>query len=77
MARREYKDGERRCHKRVDIIYDAEGLYQLGFYTTYHWYIDTTTIVEIGLNPPYKQKTTKGRKYFATIADAKQFIDEF
>ena len=77
MGKYEYQDGERRWYKRIDIRYDQQGEYQEGYYTTYHWYIDTETYEYIGLNPPCKYHLTRGRKYFPTIAEAKRYIDNF
>ena len=74
---RSYKDGERRTHKRIDIRYDSKGEAQPGYFKYYHWYIDTISVVQIGLNPPGKTRTERGRRYFETIADAKRYIDEF
>lgn len=77
MAKYEYKDGERRTHKRIDIVYDLQGWYDIAFNRTCHWYIEMRVTKTIGRNPPGKTKTSTRRVYFPTITDAKDYIDEF
>jgi len=77
MAKYEYKDGERRTYRKIDIKYDGVGLHDLAFNVTKHWYVDKTVVETIGLNPPGRSREQRTRVYFETIAEAKQYIDEF
>lgn len=77
MAKREYKDGEYRTHRRIDIKYDSVGQRVWGFSQTKHWYVDKTVVETIGLNPPGMSREQRTRIYFFTIAAAKEYIDEF
>lgn len=77
MAKYEYKDGEYRTYRRIDIKYDSIGLHDWVFGKMKHWYVDKTIVETIGLNPPGRSKEQRTRVYFETIAEAKQYIDEF
>lgn len=77
MAKYEYKDGEHRIHKRIDIVYDLKGWYDMAFNHRCHWYIENRISETIGRNPPGKNRVSTRRIYFQTIAEAKRYIDEF
>ena len=77
MAKYEYTDGERRTHRRIDIVCDLKGSYDIAFNRTCHWYIEMRVTETIGRNPPGKTRMFTRRVYFPTIADAKAYIDGF
>lgn len=63
-----YIEGEYRTHHGVQIIFSETGQVQPGFSKTYHWYIEES--VSIGFNISHVT-----RRYFETITEAKQFIN--
>ena len=69
MVKYEYFDGERRYHHGTIIWYDKAGN------ARDHWYIRLCVNLQDQYNGARQSVLT--REYFATLADAKRFIDGF
>lgn len=78
MAKREYKDGERRYYHGIDIRYSERGEYQCGYQVRFHWYLRMNIITSIGEDSRGTRVREEWKQmFFPTLAEAKRFIDEF
>ena len=70
MAKYEYRQGERRYYRGIPIWYDL--------YNEMHWFIETCTTL-YGCGPTKNPVSTcRIRKmYFKTLAEAKDYINDF
>ena len=64
MAKYEYRDGERRQYRGINIWYDLVGNCRD------HWYIEVTYSIASGVSRQY-------RHYFPTLVMARQEIDGY
>lgn len=78
MAKYEYRQGERRYYRGIPIWYDLKGDFQVGYNEIYHWFIETCTTL-CGCGPTKNPvNTCRIRKmYFKTLAEAKDYINDF